>query len=190
VAQAEGVTYIQHYLDNFIVFGHPGSGECKQSLDHVLSLFDKLGIPLAPDKLEGPSTTPTFLGIEIDTVAMEIRLPVAKLQALQVAIQSWLGKQACSKRDLESLLGSLVHACCVLMEGKTFLRQLFELLSVARRAHHHLRLNVGAQSDLCWWQAFLAPLNHASFVRSMPKQHMQFSIATDASGTVRCGACW
>ena len=97
------------------------SGECQQSLDHVLSLFNKLGIPLAPDKLEGPSTTLTFLGIEIDTVAMEIRLPVAKLQALQVTIQSWLGKQACSQRDLESLLGSLVHACCVLKEGKTFL---------------------------------------------------------------------
>ena len=34
-----------------------------------------LGIPLAPDKVEGPTTCLTFLGIKIDTVAMELPLP-------------------------------------------------------------------------------------------------------------------
>ena len=37
--------------------------------------FEALGVPLAPDKIEGPSTVFTFLGIEIDSVNMIIHLP-------------------------------------------------------------------------------------------------------------------
>ncbi len=40
------------------------------------------GIPLAEDKQEGPSSSLTFLGIEVDTVAMELRLPQQKLRVL------------------------------------------------------------------------------------------------------------
>ena len=45
-------------------------------------LCDYLGIPLATEKVEGPSTCLTFLGSEIDTVVGEVRLPQAKLVAL------------------------------------------------------------------------------------------------------------
>ena len=190
MACAEGVPYIQHYLDDFIILGHPGSPECQQSVDRLLGLFDRLGIPVAPDKPEGPPTTLTFLGIKIDTMALEVRLPAAKLCTLQEMVQEWQGRKSCSRSDLESLLGSLVHACCVVKEGKTFLRRLFELLSVAKRAHHHLRLNAGALSDLCWWQAFLIPLNQASFARPFMRQPPQFTIATDALGAIGCGAIW
>ena len=36
-------------------------------------------LPLAPEKLEGPATTLIFLGIEMDTRAMSLRLPAEKL---------------------------------------------------------------------------------------------------------------
>ena len=112
---------------------------------------------MAIPKLEGPTTCLTLLGIEIDTQALEIRLPNDKLQALQELIRSWLGRESCGKRELESLIGSLSHACCVVRSGKTFLRRLFQLLAVARKAHHNLRLNKSYRSDLFWWHAFLAP---------------------------------
>ncbi len=87
-------------------------------------------------------------------------------------------------------MGSLGHACCVIRSGKTFLRRLFELLSVARKAHHHLRLNASVRSDLGWWHTFLAPLNQASFFRAFPSRQSRFTFYTDASGSIGCGAIW
>ena len=190
VARSEGVPHIMHYLDDFLVLGRPGASECQQSLKTLLEVFQELGVPVAPGKLEGPATCLTFLGIEIDTSLLEVRLPAEKLHSLQVMVESFAARQACTRRELESLLGSLGHACCVVKQGKTFLRRLFELLAVARRAHHYLRLNAAARSDLCWWLAYLAPLNQASFARSLQDYHAQFTFATDASGSVGCGAVW
>ena len=42
----------------------------------------ELGVPLSPDKQEGPSTTILFLGIVIDTVKQELCLPEEKLGRL------------------------------------------------------------------------------------------------------------
>ena len=42
----------------------------------------QLGVPLAPEKQDGPSTCITYLGIIIDTVQQELRLPQEKLDRL------------------------------------------------------------------------------------------------------------
>ena len=81
-----------------------------------------LGLPVAPAKLEGPTTNLCFLGIEIDTVALEIRLPQDKLSRLQELVHKWRGRSSCTKTEPESLLGFLSHACCVVRAGKTFMR--------------------------------------------------------------------
>ena len=59
-----GVTYIYHYLDDFAILGSPNSEECYCCLQTVTA---KLGVPLAPDKQDGPTTVTAFLGIIIDS---------------------------------------------------------------------------------------------------------------------------
>ena len=190
MARQQGVHWIFHYLDDFLLVGPPNSDVCKKNVDQVLGLFADLGLPVASAKLEGPTTNLCFLGIEIDTVALEIRLPQDKLSRLQELVHKWLGRSSCTKTELESLLGFLSHACCVVRAGKTFMRRLLELLSVARRPHHFLRLNVTHRSDLCWWDAFLPPLNHASFFCTVRADSPQLAFFTDAAGGVGCGAIW
>lgn len=48
-----------------------------------LELCSQLGFPVATEKVEGPSTVLTFLGIEIDSVKQEVRLPADKLSRLK-----------------------------------------------------------------------------------------------------------
>ena len=73
-----------HFCDSlpqrFLTVGPPGSETCQRNLDIRMHLCDDLGVPLALEKVEGPSTTISFLGIVLDTVCMEIRLPVDKLE--------------------------------------------------------------------------------------------------------------
>jgi len=74
-----GVSYLIHYLDDYLTMGPPESTVCQQNLNTFTSIRADLGVPLAADKLEGPSTSLFFLGIILDTEHMEIRLPADKL---------------------------------------------------------------------------------------------------------------
>ena len=73
------VACIFHYLDDFLLIGPPHSPTCGQSLNNFMQLCDHLGIPLASEKIEGPATSLSFLGIILDTAQMEIRFPMANL---------------------------------------------------------------------------------------------------------------
>ena len=59
-----GVDHVDHYLDDFIILGPANDSSCRRGLDVVLELCERLGVPLAMEKLEGPTTCLTFLGIE------------------------------------------------------------------------------------------------------------------------------
>ena len=138
---------------------------------------------IALDKLEGPTTVLTFLGLELDSRLLEVRLPAVKLAELHVLISSWLGRRACTRKELESLVGHLGFACKVVQPGKTFLRHMFELLSVPKSACSFIRLNVSFRSDLLWWHTFLAPLNGINLTRTLAPLNFQVRFASDASGT-------
>ena len=51
----------------------------------LLEVFDKLHIPVAVEKLEGPAMIIIFLGIKLDTQLMILRLPQEKLNELMTA---------------------------------------------------------------------------------------------------------
>ena len=174
-----------HYLDDYLLIGAPASAECNQALEPLLQVFDELGLPIT---VEGPVTQLTFLGFELDSTAMEVRLPAVKLYTLQVLLSSWLERRRCTKRELESLVGFLRHASRVVLPGKTFLRHMFELLALPKRPHHRVQLNKPFRSDLYWWQAFLAPFNGVSLSRKFNPPTFEIQFASDASGNVGCGA--
>ena len=52
-------------------------------------------------KIEGPNCCLTFLGFELESKALEIRLPLPKLEQLQILSQIWATKGSCMKRELE-----------------------------------------------------------------------------------------
>ena len=82
IALQSGVSYLIHYLDDFLTMGPPSSLTCRQNLDTIIQLCNHLGVPLALEKIEGPSTFLPFLGIVLDTIKMEARLPEEKLRKL------------------------------------------------------------------------------------------------------------
>ena len=124
----EGITHIFHYLDDFAVVGPPDSPICQHALDTLVRKFAELNVPLAMEKLDGPSTVITFLGIEIDTSKQELRLPEDKLQRLLDLVKEWGRKRACTRQELESLIGTLHHACSIIRSGRSFLRRALALL--------------------------------------------------------------
>ena len=148
IARHRGAGEMDHYLDDFIIIGPPQDEGCAKSLEVLLETCRLLGVPVAVNKCEGPSTCLEFLGIEVDTIAMELRLPLSKLSRLQALIRKWCPRKVCQKKELQRLAGHLCHACRVVRPGRRFLRGVFALLSGGRRGHHYIRLNKHFRADL------------------------------------------
>ena len=117
-----GATNTDNYIDDFVTVGPPDFQECEHNTTIMHETCEEVGLPTEPEKDEGPATTISFLGIELDTVALEIRLPAEKLERLRTELGKWRGKKACRKRDLLSLIGVLSHACKAVRAGRSFLR--------------------------------------------------------------------
>ena len=188
VLRQSGVTHIDHYLDDYITMGAPGTSECQHNLSIMLDKCEALGVPIAPEKLVGPSSCLTFLGIEIDTDEGVMRLPAEKLARIQSQVRSWSQRRVCRRRQLESLIGLLQHACRVVRPGRSFLRRMISLLSHSYRPYHHIRLTKQFRADLCWWHTFL-PAWNGVFVLP-PQSQPSACFASDASGQWGCGARW
>ena len=54
------VDILTHYLDDFWIAGPANSTQCASNLAKIQDVFQKLGVPIAPDKLEGPTTYITY----------------------------------------------------------------------------------------------------------------------------------
>ena len=138
---------------------------------------------MAPGKVEGPNTTLVFLGIELETVGLQLRVPSEKLVCLKALIQSWSRKKVASKRELQLLIGHLSYAATVVKSGRTFMRHLIEASKVPKQASLWVHLNINCRADLVWWELFIEQWNGHTI---MPSTHHSFSSCSDASGG--CGA--
>ena len=77
-----------HYLDDFLFFVSPAATHGPLVLSRILEAFGMLGVPVAMHKIEGPATVVTFLGVEVDTVRFELRLPGHKLDHIQGLVRA------------------------------------------------------------------------------------------------------
>ena len=181
-----GVNYLLHYLDDFI-FVSKSSDEAKRKMGTLVSTFASLGVPLEPTKLEGPANCMTFLGIELDTATLQLRLPNDKLQRLKEALATAQSKKCMSKQNLQSLTGLLQHAVKVVRPGRPFLHRLYALQQVGARPSHHIRLNTATRGDIMWWHVFVDKWNGISLAWDLGYHSPEIIVYSDASGSWGCG---
>lgn len=182
----EGIEYIFHYLDDFVVLGPPGSLSCLHFLETLKRICSELGVPLSPEKEEGPSPVLTVLGIVIDTIKGELRLPEDKLSRLIQAASEWSKRKKCTRKELESLVGTLQHAATVVRPGRTFFRRAISLLKRRKPGQYYIRLNGKFRADMMWWKTFATHWNGASLL--ITEGCRTASVTSDASGSWGCGA--
>ena len=70
----------------------------------------------------------TYLGIELDSVCMEFRLPSRKVVRLKTIVKEILSVDKAFKRDLQVIAGYLSHASTVVKGGRTFSRRLLNFI--------------------------------------------------------------
>lgn len=194
------LAYLKHYLDDYMGVAPPSrsisTSTAALQKATVLQVFDNLGIPVAtgPDKVVGPVTVMTVLGIEVDTVAQEIRLPADKLSALLMLLAQWNTCRSATKRELLSLIGHLSFAAKVVPPGRTFIRRLLDLSCTANNLSDDIVIDEEARLDIQWWLDFASTWNgksmfhDAEWTRS-PDMNL-FTDASDAGFGGYCDGLW
>ena len=194
ILHSKGVQWDLHYLDDFLLLRPAGSPDCQAALDTTLGACECLWLQVAPEKTEGPCTQLTFLGIEIDTVANQLRLPRDKQENLQTALRYWTGlensqgpRRSGSKREPLSLIDLLNHAAKVVQPGRALLRNLISISSTVDSLDHRVHLNRAAREDLAWWHTFQKNWNGVSVLPPATPAHY---FTSDASWGWSCGATY
>ena len=165
------------YLDDFLIISKC-KRVCAEALRVLTQLLRKLGFLIHWGKVVDPITHITFLGIELDSMAMTLRLPEEKLLLLRQELQSSLSRNRLTKRQLQSLAGRLSWAASVVKSGRVFLRRIFNTIRMLRQNAHRVRVNSEVRKDLLWWSNFISTFNGRSTILD---QNPVESVFTDAS---------
>lgn len=134
--------------------GPPNSPQCAKALQSFRTLAQDINLPIKEEKTVSPTTVLTFLGIEIDTVKCEVRLPEDKLTSFKEILSRFMCKRTATLQELQSLIGLLNFACAVVPPGRTFLRRIINLTRGIQKPHHHRHLDKESRGDLKAWSIF------------------------------------
>ena len=177
--EERGVTWVKHYVDDFIAVGETLE-ECSRNVIVMHQTCDEADMPIEPEKNEGPATVITFLGLQLDTDRMKIRLLLEKLERLKALVASC--------RGLLSLVGLLVHAGKAVRPGRAYMRRLIDLGSTASHNDHYICINREARADLEWLYLFLETWNGVAMMTANSREVPDIVLTSDASGSWGCGA--
>ncbi|CAC5421761.1 unnamed protein product [Mytilus coruscus] len=153
VVSSAGKHSVKHYLDDFIFGGSANSNDCLVLMNTFTELCNELGVPIAEDKTIHPTTRLTFLGLEIDTVDMVDRIPVAKLIKLRSQLQPMRIKRKIKFKDFESLVGLLAFSSRAVPFSRAFLRRFYDVIASFRvkKPFFSVRITSEIREDVMVW---------------------------------------
>ena len=148
----------------------------------MINTCEELGFSVQPNKTVLPTTTMEYLGIEIDTVQMQLRISDERLNDIMNELYAWKHRKVCTKRDLLSIIGKLTFVSRVVRAGRTFVRRMIDESKKFKHLHYKITLNSCIQNDIAWWIMYLPTWNGVSFMYdSTWLSNTELSLWTDAS---------
>lgn len=92
-------------------------------------------------------------------------------------------------RELQSLIGLLSFACCVVQPGRNFLRRLIDRTKGIQQPHFHIRLNKDSRLDIAAWFLFIDHFNGKTMLlKQIEISANKLHLYTDAGGSLGFGA--
>jgi len=168
--------HLVNYLDDFCIVAKTKE-MCLIGQRCLIRVLRQLGFDISWSKVEGPSQALKFLGIIIDSDAMELRLPEDKILKLKSELQKFATKKSATKRELQSLAGSMSFASAVIKGGRTFSRRVIDLINKLKHPYHKTRLTSDFRRDIVsWWLPFMQQFNGKAKIldnKPVPMKMMQ-----------------
>ena len=182
-----GIGGVYGYLDDYLVVAD-SQEECRSKQAVLLDLLRRLGFHIAWKKVVAPNQVVRYLGLEFDSIKMEIRLPSDKVKKTMEMVKDFRGKKCCSRKELQSLAGYLAHASQVVRGGRTFSRRIINLIKYIPEDGKVVHIPEWLEGDLTWWKNFIEIFNgKARWIQVYSKEIPQVETDSSKSGF---GARW
>ena len=165
-----------------LLLAQPHSLVCTNNITTIIATCKELGFAINADKITNPATTPNFLGVDIDSVAMEARINLTHLSETISLLKGIAGHWSAIKRSILSLIGKLHFVCQVCRPGRAFPCCMIETSMKAQHLHHRIKLNQDLHRDVEWWLCYLPSWNGVSLLyESHWLTSTEFQLFTNAS---------
>ena len=114
----------------------------------------EIGMPVSPEKAEGPVQVIQFLGLTIDTVLMVIKVMDDKRADILKILTKMVWKRKATSLDLQSLVGKLNFLCKAVPAEKPFIQNVYQSFAGIPQ-DRHIDLKGNLLADLRMWKSFL-----------------------------------
>ena len=154
------------YLDDFLLISS-SLASCTSELATLYDELGSLGLSVNMKKTLGPAQSLHYLGLEIDSSSMELRVPDYKLIQTRAQLSEFRTlfgpKRAAPLRAVLSLTGRLGHIARAVRASRPFLRHLWDTCRGLDFAHNLRNRTVSLSNviwrDLDWWDSLLSHWN-------------------------------
>ena len=110
-------------------------------------MCNQIGMPVSPDKYEGPTQIIEFLGLTIDTIQMVVRILKDKMQYITLIFITIIRKRKAMAAKLESLAGKLNFSAKAVLPGRSFTKRVYQSFQGIPK-YRHIDLKQPVLADL------------------------------------------
>ena len=145
-----------NYIDDCLLLA-PTKEECKRNVRATVQMSENAGFVVHPEKSQlEPKTKIEYLGFQLDSRLMNVRLTESKANKIKVAVENILAKKSLSIRQLSQIVGSLVASFPGVKYGQLFYRSCdnFKTKTLKEsRGNFEAKISLPTEcrSDLQWW---------------------------------------
>lgn len=174
------------YIDDFAGVA-PSREAADAAFTRLQLLLAELGLEEAILKRVFPHTSMPWIGIEFDTLAMEIRIPQAKLTDTLTLLRTWAVKTAATRHQLQQLLGKLFHIAQCCKPARLFLGRMLDTLRSAP-TQGDVPLDADFQKDIHWFLTFLPTYNGIHMMQPrLPEIYIDADSCLSGCGAICAG---
>lgn len=143
------------YLDDVLVAAVIKE-TCRLLMVEYQKLCQTIGLPLSPEKIEGPVPIIIFLGALLNGVDRTVGIPDDKIAKGMGELMYVLESKKVTVHHMQKLTGLLNFFCRAVVPGRAFTRRMYSKFSgSALKQYHHIRVDKELRKDCQVWKEFL-----------------------------------
>ena len=148
-----------------------------------------LGLDESLKKNHKPSTLMPFLGVNFNTIKLQMSIPPEKVEEVREEINLWVKKTTATKRTLQQLLGKLFWVSKCVRFSRPFMGRLLTQLKTMHKlpSNKKVPLSDPCRLDLKWWCRFLRRFNGVEMMYRDVPMMLSLEQLEEMGAHVNCG---
>jgi hypothetical protein len=191
ICRKRGLAPCIKWVDDFVFlrFPNPDTGQLPFQLNDIINLGRSLGLPWKDSKTQPFAPTFSYVGFAWSLHQCTVLIPPPKKTKYLARLDAWRPGTTFGRRDIDKVLGTLVHCSLALPDGRSHLVSMTRLAPVfgsAKSKFSRWAPSAGVLTDLQYWREQLE-LDFCGSLLQAPPRPSETEFWVDASTSFGVG---